>query len=164
MIRFGKGPPGLSVSSRTGCSEQPTAAVGPDARRFASDVANSPNRDDLTRERPTVAISVDVEYWAAMTWIPSEEGTQFSAAVCCGLKLSSYGILAATSAVLLTVAYYGERLVIPRIERRPVNRETHRRRVDRILAELREAERRGLFSVDGWLRDVGVGGRAPLHP
>jgi hypothetical protein len=58
--------------------------VGPDARELAPEVATPPIRDDLTRERPTVAISVDVEYWAhleRMARIPYEGRTQFLAAV-----------------------------------------------------------------------------------
>lgn len=170
MVRFGTEPRGLFARSRPGCQEQPTAFVGVDAWRLARDVDSPirPIREDLTRERPTVAVSADVRYWAAMTSRPSQEKDGRSSAAICGtVRLPSRwrlaAISAASSAVLLTIAYYGERLMTPRIDRHPANRETQRRRVDRILAELRDAERRAPLSVDGWVKDVRVGVQAALR-
>jgi hypothetical protein len=108
MIRFGKVPLRLSVCSRPGCGEQPTAPVGSDAWSLASEVADAPTREDLTGERPTVAISIDVEHWAATASLPSAGRTRIAAAVCCGLRVPCSHLLTAVSAALLTVACCGE--------------------------------------------------------
>jgi hypothetical protein len=65
--------------------ERPTETVGPEARKLAPAAGHPPAVEDLTSERPTVAITLDVEYWAhleRMAWIPYEGRTQLLAAVC----------------------------------------------------------------------------------
>jgi hypothetical protein len=64
--------------------ERPTETVGPEARKLAPAAGRPPAVDDLTSERPTVAVSLDIEYWAhleRMAWIPYEGRTQLLAAV-----------------------------------------------------------------------------------
>lgn len=64
--------------------QRPPAALGSDARDLAGGIASPAIREDLTGERPTVAISSDVEYWAhleRMALIPYEGRTMLLGAV-----------------------------------------------------------------------------------